>query len=416
DETGVYKNLLQETAHRAGLNLPAYTTVRAGPGRVPVFSCTVELAGLSFSGEPAKTKRQAQKNAAMAAWSVLKQLARRSSSSSTSPSIPSSESEGCEEQEQVVIARVLARLQPLESNNSKQNYQQRSIRTCRQPNPAGSSLYPECCAYTSFPSERTMYPLWQQAQLLQLQNHLLSLPNPSGALLNPHVLPFMQPIFQPNYLYFVAREQEFNPLGPGATIASPTRSMVTLQEIHEEKTEGSSCPSEVLDSPILGDCKMESIIQEPDWEDEQKGGGLGAKIGDSGELDRNLTGHFEWVAPKSTESRFHPVEFQPVNPYGCHSRQSIPRPHHSPSPSCQRISESPSSAPAPLRLRTTGSPRHCMPTIPTMKTGIPPYSATPSIVSRGPSPFMAPAVQIRSVVPVCSAPPATKMSSSGQDV
>lgn len=72
DETGVYKNLLQETAHRAGLKLPVYTTVRSGPGHVPVFSCTVELAGMSFTGETAKTKKQAQKNAAMTAWSTLK--------------------------------------------------------------------------------------------------------------------------------------------------------------------------------------------------------------------------------------------------------------------------------------------------------------------------------------------------------
>lgn len=72
DETGVYKNLLQETAHRAGLKLPVYTTVRAGPGCAPVFTCTVELAGMSFSGEPAKTKKQAQKSAAMAAWFALK--------------------------------------------------------------------------------------------------------------------------------------------------------------------------------------------------------------------------------------------------------------------------------------------------------------------------------------------------------
>ena len=75
DETGVYKNLLQETAHRAGLNLPSYTTVRSGPGHTPVFSCTVDLAGMTFTGESAKTKKQAQKNAAMAAWSALKQSA-----------------------------------------------------------------------------------------------------------------------------------------------------------------------------------------------------------------------------------------------------------------------------------------------------------------------------------------------------
>lgn len=68
----MYKNLLQETSHRAGLNLPVYTTVRSGPAHLPVFTSTVELAGLSFVGESAKTKKQAEKNAAIAAWSALK--------------------------------------------------------------------------------------------------------------------------------------------------------------------------------------------------------------------------------------------------------------------------------------------------------------------------------------------------------
>nr|XP_011468378.1 PREDICTED: double-stranded RNA-binding protein 3-like [Fragaria vesca subsp. vesca] len=67
-----YKNLLQETAHRAGLELPVYTTVRFGPGHVPVFSCTIELGGMNFIGDPARTKIQAQKNAAVAAWTSLK--------------------------------------------------------------------------------------------------------------------------------------------------------------------------------------------------------------------------------------------------------------------------------------------------------------------------------------------------------
>lgn len=103
DETGVYKNLLQETAHRAGLKLPVYTTVRSGPGHSPVFSSTVELAGMSFAGDPAKTKKHAEKNAAMAAWSSLKQM-------------PEARKEpgggGGEEQEHVVVARVLAALKP----------------------------------------------------------------------------------------------------------------------------------------------------------------------------------------------------------------------------------------------------------------------------------------------------------------
>ncbi|RLN32843.1 double-stranded RNA binding motif family protein [Panicum miliaceum] len=101
DETGVYKNLLQETAHRAGLKLPAYTTVRSGPGHSPVFASTVELAGMSFAGDPARTKKQAEKNAAMAAWSSLKRM----------PEARKEPSAG-DEQDHVIVARVLAALKP----------------------------------------------------------------------------------------------------------------------------------------------------------------------------------------------------------------------------------------------------------------------------------------------------------------
>ncbi|KAK4358714.1 hypothetical protein RND71_020943 [Anisodus tanguticus] len=100
DETGVYKNLLQEIAQRVGAPLPQYTTYRSGLGHQPVFTGTVELAGITFTGEPAKNKKQAEKNAALAAWSSLKQLAQQDASLS-------SESENNEEQEQIRIARAL---------------------------------------------------------------------------------------------------------------------------------------------------------------------------------------------------------------------------------------------------------------------------------------------------------------------
>lgn len=53
--------------------MPSYTTERSGLGHLPVFTCTVELAGITFTGDPAKNKKQAEKNAASAAWSALKQ-------------------------------------------------------------------------------------------------------------------------------------------------------------------------------------------------------------------------------------------------------------------------------------------------------------------------------------------------------
>lgn len=100
DETGVYKNLLQEISQRVGSPLPQYTTFRSGLGHLPVFTGTVELAGIIFAGEPAKNKKQAEKNAALAAWSSLKQLAQEDSSSSSEP-------ENNDEQEQIRIARAL---------------------------------------------------------------------------------------------------------------------------------------------------------------------------------------------------------------------------------------------------------------------------------------------------------------------
>ncbi|MQL99905.1 hypothetical protein Taro_032643 [Colocasia esculenta] len=100
DETGVYKNLLQEISQRVGAPLPSYTTTRSGIGHPPVFTGTVEIAGIMFTGEPAKNKKQAEKNAAMAAWSSLKQLAQQAASSTL-------ESDNNDEQEQVTIARAL---------------------------------------------------------------------------------------------------------------------------------------------------------------------------------------------------------------------------------------------------------------------------------------------------------------------
>ncbi|KAG8091998.1 hypothetical protein GUJ93_ZPchr0012g20800 [Zizania palustris] len=100
DETGVYKNLLQEVAQRVGAPLPSYTTERSGLGHLPVFTCTVELAGITFTGDPAKNKKQAEKNAASAAWSSLRQLVRQEANSSNEP-------ESNDEQEQIRIARAL---------------------------------------------------------------------------------------------------------------------------------------------------------------------------------------------------------------------------------------------------------------------------------------------------------------------
>ncbi|PIA41946.1 hypothetical protein AQUCO_02100055v1 [Aquilegia coerulea] len=125
DEIGVYKNLLQESAHRAGLNLPVYTTERSGPGHLPVYISIVELAGMNFTGESARTKKQAEKNAAMAAWSALKQLSNESCTSQTNKETETSEQQ---EQEHVVIARMLSHFSPKGENRTLRQREQNQVR------------------------------------------------------------------------------------------------------------------------------------------------------------------------------------------------------------------------------------------------------------------------------------------------
>lgn len=73
DYSGVYKMLLQELAQKRGLSLPKYTTTNYGEGHMPTFSSKVEIKGELFQGDVAKTKKQAENNAAKFALSQLEE-------------------------------------------------------------------------------------------------------------------------------------------------------------------------------------------------------------------------------------------------------------------------------------------------------------------------------------------------------
>ncbi|KAL8501443.1 hypothetical protein ACS0TY_020829 [Phlomoides rotata] len=155
DETGVYKNLLQEIAQRVGSPLPQYTTFRSGLGHLPVFTGVVELAGITFTGETAKTKKQAEKNAALSAWLSLKQ----SQQGGNSPS----EHENNDEQEQIRIARALQNYRLKEKmanhNGASVPFQNKfSIPTPRPSSPQRptSKILPFFCQKTA--SRRTPSP------------------------------------------------------------------------------------------------------------------------------------------------------------------------------------------------------------------------------------------------------------------
>ncbi|KAL5701416.1 hypothetical protein ACHQM5_026754 [Ranunculus cassubicifolius] len=362
DETGVYKNLLQETAHRAGLNLPVYTTVRSGPGHVPVFHCTVELAGLSFTGEPAKTKKQAQKNAAMAAWSVLKQLPQMQSSSlSTSTKL---ESERKDEQEQIVVARALAKLCP---SSTLQRGRPRSAPPIGQDNNPSSSgihlLYPmqyprtpspnPSWSYPNYsPEMRPMFRMWQPERPFQI------LPPPA-----PQILPV---VHHSQYIL----PQDMNRAMP---INVRSRSQVTIQEIQEE-----SLPRDANSNKKT--IIAESVVQDKPQED--RSGGLESSSSSSS-------------LPKFTQLPPPPTRCQPSNMAPVRIRSVGPI----------------SSSPRPRPESMISSPR---PRPESMKAWVPSSSTTPLYTVRPPPrimqtggrmPYMAPAVQIRSVIPVCSAPP-----------
>ncbi|MCO5612538.1 hypothetical protein L7F22_066806 [Adiantum nelumboides] len=91
--------------------------MKVGPGHLPVFKCLVEVAGKVFAREPAKTKKQAEKNAAMAAWSVIKQWAQP-------PAITSSVDAVCNDGERSNSSNALA-LYRREDNSSQTQPAQR---------------------------------------------------------------------------------------------------------------------------------------------------------------------------------------------------------------------------------------------------------------------------------------------------
>ncbi|XAR64858.1 hypothetical protein NMG60_11008735 [Bertholletia excelsa] len=75
DGFGVYKNLLQELALGKGLHGPRYATTVFGPPHMSTFISSVEIGGHSFQGSTAKSKKQAEMDAAKVAYTKLQKCA-----------------------------------------------------------------------------------------------------------------------------------------------------------------------------------------------------------------------------------------------------------------------------------------------------------------------------------------------------
>lgn len=458
DETGIYKNLLQETAHRAGLKLPVYSTVRSASSHVPAFSSTVELAGMSFTGELAKTKKQAQKNAAMAAWSSLKQLSQPSSSSCSS-SLVECEING--EQEQVTVARYLSCLKlPEMSMLSQRDHQHGqssplSLRIDMIPFPysGDSSLYPMQWACSPFSTTAAaLYPGWPHERAALQQSPLLALPSALPATPGAQYFPLIRPVMplqQGPYQTATGHEAPMIYLS-NHSMPVPVRSLsrVSIQEEIEENprveegslyknassnhwkaimpTQSRGSRTEASNPPVFLTSHSDARSSEMQQQDDEKKSKPETASCSSPVHEKTSTKQFH-RAPKFNNIRFRPgpiaadeTKYRSQTSCSPFHFPSKTRPQNTtlsgssrfggfvPPLSAGRVCTSPvTSNPQALSLQQTrNSAPRCIsrPWLEGMSTaGMPPVSCP------------APAVHIRSVVPVCSAPPAKKMPSPSQE-
>ncbi|KAH9626771.1 hypothetical protein KSS87_022085 [Heliosperma pusillum] len=80
EDSGFFKNLLQELAQKEYSCLPEYNSISSGPSHAPVFVSTVGIKDQSFKGQEAKTKKLAEMYAAKVAYLALKERANQKAS------------------------------------------------------------------------------------------------------------------------------------------------------------------------------------------------------------------------------------------------------------------------------------------------------------------------------------------------
>ncbi|KAB2623776.1 double-stranded RNA-binding protein 4-like [Pyrus ussuriensis x Pyrus communis] len=94
DDSGLFKNLLQELIQKEGFSIPVYSSRMTGKPHVPIFVSSVEIEGETFMGQEARSKKQAELSAAKVAYHTL-----RERKSSQLPLVPSSARKGQEASE-----------------------------------------------------------------------------------------------------------------------------------------------------------------------------------------------------------------------------------------------------------------------------------------------------------------------------
>ncbi|XVF19555.1 hypothetical protein REPUB_Repub11eG0121600 [Reevesia pubescens] len=84
-DLGFYKNLLQELSRREEFSIPEYKTMKCGLPHRPTFFSSVEVEGEVFYGKGAKSKKEAEINAAKIAYTNLTERLPVKSSELSSP-------------------------------------------------------------------------------------------------------------------------------------------------------------------------------------------------------------------------------------------------------------------------------------------------------------------------------------------
>lgn len=393
----------------------------------------------------------------------------KSASSSSSVSLsPLSDSVANDEQEQVIIARYLATLKPLETNRTPQ----RESRLGRGSVPVrrdiisysgGRSLYSlqhHNAPISQFSPELSLYQTCAEARASQ--QCLLALSSLPAFPPRPQFFPFIRSIFQPDHgHYFLAPGQEPVPLVPeigpflcfSNHVMPPFRSIsqVTIQEIEEHSQIDDKWPKGDQDSdswitnspsnvprlsPIEVSNSSVSLNSHSEQRMQEMLGEIGEERGVSSAPNARNSSQFQGSQIeqcKFTNARFRPQTISTDGPrYLLQSPHSFdyvqphirpPNPHTTSSSGSAR-SFTPASFAPPVTIRTAGAvpintvrpessnPRMCAP----LPTRIPPSACrtwperTRNTGGTHSVNYMAPAVHIRSVVPVCSAPPARSPS------
>ncbi|TQD71655.1 hypothetical protein C1H46_042808 [Malus baccata] len=73
DDSGLFKNLLQELIQKEGFSIPIYSSRMSGEPHIPVFVSSVEIEGETFIGQEARSKKQAELTAAKVAYHTLRE-------------------------------------------------------------------------------------------------------------------------------------------------------------------------------------------------------------------------------------------------------------------------------------------------------------------------------------------------------